>query len=175
MQPVHVHRKENLYKAPQRMKRVRSNGRGSSPFGSFNPLSVVWKNSDDEGAPREPEGETAAETLFVHPPTHPPCLLPDEPGGGVGWTHDVTARDWRHHLFDVTAEHRPLQVVAGWLAIRDVIAVRSAEENFCSNGARRFHVKFLVKWIMDFVEAEIIVSCTCLNDEGKGLGIRLLD
>lgn len=111
----------------------------------------------------------------THPPTHPPCLLPDEPGGGVGWTRDVTARDWRHHLFDVTAEHRPLQVVAGWLAIRDVIAVRSAEENFCSNGARRFHVKFLVKWIMDFVEAEIIVSCTCLNDEGKGLGIRLLD
>ena len=47
-----IQRKRNLYKGTQRVKRVRaalSNGRGSSPFASFNPLSVVWKNCDDEG------------------------------------------------------------------------------------------------------------------------------
>lgn len=98
-----IQRKRNLYKGTQRVKRVRaalwtrSNGRGSSPFASFNPLSVVWKNSD-EGLRlvANRRGWNGTDTSRnVRPPTHPPTLhraFTTRRVEGVGQTRDVATR-----------------------------------------------------------------------------------
>lgn len=149
-----IQRKRNLYKGTQRVKRVRaalwtrSNGRGSSPFASFNPLSVVWKNCDDEGLRlvANRRGWNGTDTSRnVRPPTHPPStalLLPDE---RRGLARLVTSR------LGLTSSplrrHNPLQLL---VAIRDVTNVRSAA-NFCSKRRAPFSMwNGMVKWIMDF-------------------------
>lgn len=108
-------------------------------------------------------------------PTPPPRLLPDERRGI--FTRELARLVTSRLEADVIAcsTSQPPTPSAGGNPWRHKCSIR---REFLYQRRAPFDVKFLVKWIMDFVEAKIIVSLgtisyTCLDDEGKGLG-RLL-